>query len=237
VALGGRGPSLRRTYGWGRSSILAALGNAMILLVGSGAIALEAVRRLLEPQPVAGGVVMLVAAAGIVINGFTAWLFSRGHDDINIRATFQHMLADAGVSVGVVAGAGLIGLTGWLWIDPAISLAIVAVIVWGSWGILREAANLAMDGVPDRIRHPDVAEYLRGLPGVVEVHDLHIWALSTTETALTAHLVRDAAADDQALICTAVAGLGSRFRIGHATLQVETMAVAEACRLRPAEVI
>ena len=237
VALGSRGPTLRRTYGWGRSSILAALGNAMILLVGSGAIALEAIHRLLAPEPVAGTLVMVVAGAGIVINGFTAYLFSRGHDDINIRATFQHMLADAGVSFGVVLGAGLIALTGWQWVDPAISLAIVAVIVWGSWGILREAANLAMDGVPDRIAHGDVAAYLDGLPGVMEVHDLHIWALSTTETALTAHLVRDGGTDDQDLIRTAVAGLGSRFRIGHATLQVETMDIATTCRLRPAEVI
>ena len=235
--LGTRAPSLRRTYGWGRSSILAALANATILLVGSGAIAIEAARRLFDPQPVAGGMVMIVAAAGIVINALTAWLFSRGHDDLNIRATFQHMAADAGVSLGVLVGAGLIALTGWLWIDPAISLVIVAVIIAGSWGVLREAANLAMDGVPDRIAHRDVDAWLRGLPGVVEVHDLHIWALSTTETALTAHLVRDGAADDQALIRSACTGLATRFNIGHATVQVESEDLATLCRLRPAEVV
>jgi cobalt-zinc-cadmium efflux system protein len=237
VALATRRPSLRRTYGWGRSSILAALANCVLLLVSAGMIALEALHRLAEPVAVAGGTVMVVAGAGIAVNGFTAWLFSRGHDDINIRATFQHMLADAGVSLGVVAGAVLIGLTGWMWLDPAISLAIVGVIVWGTWGVLRQSMDLAMDAVPASVPHEAVGGYLRGLPGVVEVHDLHIWALSTTETALTAHLVRDGGTDDQALIRVAVAGLDSRFRIGHATLQVETMAVAEACRLRPEEVV
>jgi len=237
AALATRAPSLRRTYGWGRTSILAALANAVILLVSCGAIALEAAHRFLDPAPVQGATVMAVAAAGIVVNGLTAWLFSHGHDDLNIKATFQHMLADAAVSFGVVIGAGAIMLTGWLWIDPVISLAIVAVIVWGSWGTLREATHLAMDGVPRRIAHADVAAYLATLDGVTEVHDLHIWALSTTETALTAHLVRDDAAAGHEIILAATAGLAARFRIGHATLQVETPELAAACRLRPAEVI
>jgi cobalt-zinc-cadmium efflux system protein len=235
--LAGRAPSLRRTYGWGRFSILAALINAMVLLIGSGAIAVEAFHRLAAPRPVAGGLVMAAAAAGIVVNGVTAWLFSRGHEDLNIRATFLHMAGDAAVSAGVLVGAGLIGLTGWLWIDPALSLAIVLLIVWGSWGVLREAAHLVVDGVPPRIAETEVRTWLGTLPGVVEVHDLHIWALSTTQTALTVHLVRDSGADDQALIRGAAEGLGERFRIGHVTIQVETEAAAASCRLRPAEVI
>jgi cobalt-zinc-cadmium efflux system protein len=237
ASLGTRGPSAGRSYGWGRGSIMAALANAMILLVGSGAIAIEALQRLASPQPVAGGPVMAMAAAGIVINGVTALLFSRGHDDLNIRATFLHMAGDAAVSAGVLVGAFLIGLTGWLWIDPLVGLAIVAVILAGTWGVLREAAHLAFDGVPQRIAEAEVQAYLATLPGVIEVHDLHIWALSTTEVALTAHLVRSAEADDQSLIRSACDELGRRFHIGHATLQVETADLAAGCRLRPAGVI
>ncbi len=237
AVLGARGPSHGRTYGWGRGSILAALANAMILLISSGAIAIEAVQRLMAPMPVAGGLVMAVAAAGIVVNGLTAVLFMRGQEDLNIRATFLHMAGDAAVSGGVLVGALVIGLTGWLWVDPLLSLVIVAVIVWGSWGILRQAAHLAIDGVPPRLRRDAVHDYLAGLAGVSEVHDLHIWALSTTQVALTAHLVRDEATDDQALIGAACAGLFERFRIDHATLQVETPALAATCRLRPEEVI
>ena len=235
--LGARAPSLGRTYGWGRFSILAALANAVVLLIGSGAIAVEAVQRLFEPGTLAPAPVMMAAGAGIVINGFTAILFSRGHDDLNIRATFLHMAADAAVSAGVLIGAGLIALTGWQWLDPAISLAIVFVILRGSWSILLEAAHLATDGVPHRVDRAAVQGYLAGLPGVLEVHDLHIWALSTTEVALTAHLVRAEDADDQGLIHSAGDGLARRFRIGHATLQVETAALAALCRLRPDEVV
>jgi cobalt-zinc-cadmium efflux system protein len=237
ASLGTRGPSAGRSYGWGRGSIMAALANAMILLVGSGAIGVEALQRLAHPQPVAGGPVMVMAAAGILINGVTALLFSRGHDDLNIRATFLHMAGDAAVSAGVLVGAFLIGQTGWLWIDPLVGLAIVAVILAGTWGVLREAAHLAFDGVPPRIAEAEVQAYLAALPGVIEVHDLHIWALSTTQVALTAHLVRSAEADDQSLIRSACEGLGHRFHIGHATLQVETADLAANCRLRPAGVI
>jgi cobalt-zinc-cadmium efflux system protein len=235
--LGRRLPSARRTYGWGRSTILAALANAAVLLISVGAIAVEAGQRLLAPAPVAEKTVIVVATAGIVINGVTAWLFARGHDDLNIRATFLHMVGDAAISAGVVLAAVLILFTGWLWVDPLASLAIAGLIAASTWGVLRDAANLAMDGVPQGIARDEVETWLRGLPGVVEVHDLHIWGLSTTEAALTAHLVRDEAADDQHLIRTACAGLGARFRIGHATLQVETAAVAAACRLRPADIV
>lgn len=235
--LGQRSPSARRTYGWGRSSILAALINAVVLLVGAGAIGVEALHRLQNPGPVGGMIVIVVGLAGIAINGFTAYLFSRGHDDLNIRAAFLHMMSDAAVSLGVVLAAGGILLTGWLWLDPLASLLIVAVIILGTWGTLRDAVNLAMDGVPPRIAHDDVQAYLRGLPDVIEVHDLHIWGLSTTQIALTAHLVRGDAGNDQAMIQTAVRGLKQKFAIDHATLQVETAASAEICALRPAHVV
>ena len=235
--LGRRLPSARRTYGWGRSSILAALINAAVLLVSVGAIAVEAIHRLRNPAPVDGATVMMVAAIGIAINGFTAWLFSRGHDDLNVRAAFLHMAGDAAVSAGVLVAAALIGLTGWLWLDPLTSLVIVAVIAASSWGVLRQSANLAMDGVPDGIAHADVEAYLRALPGITEVHDLHIWALSTTETALTAHLVRAEPTDDARVIQDATGGLAVKFRIRHATLQIETTDIAAACRLRPAHVV
>jgi len=237
VVLGRRPPTARRTYGWGRSSILAALANAAVLLISVGAIAVEAVQRLLAPAPIAGMTVVWVAGAGILINGFTAALFARGHEDLNIRATFLHMAGDAVISVGVVLAAVAIMLTGWLWIDPLASLAIAALITVSTWGVLRDAVNLAMDGVPSRIAQHEVEAWLRALPGVVEVHDLHIWGLSTTEAALTAHLVRAEEVDDQELIRAASQGLGAQFRIGHATLQIETPAVAESCRLRPEEVV
>lgn len=237
AVLARRVPSLQRTYGWGRGSILAALVNAVVLLVGVGAIALEAVRRLLDPQPVAALTVVWVALAGVGINGATAWMFSRGHGDLNIRATFLHMASDAAVSLGVVVAALLIAATGAFWIDPAVSLLIAAVVVAGTWGVLRDAVNLAMDGVPAGIAVAEVERFLRALPGVVEVHDLHIWGLSTTETALTAHLVHKGAPPPEAAMLAATRELGARFAIGHATLQLETEALAGACRLRPADVV
>ena len=235
--LGRQSPSARRTYGWGRSSILAALINAVVLLVSAGAIAVEALYRLQEPGPVGGMTVIAVGVAGIAVNGITAYLFSRGHDDLNIRAAFLHMASDAAVSLGVVLAAGGILLTGWLWLDPLASLGIVAVIILGTWGTLRDAVNLAMDGVPPSVAHRDVQAYLQGLPDVIEVHDLHIWGLSTSQIALTAHLVRAETGDDQAMIQAAVQGLKQKFAIDHATLQVETVASAEICALRPAHVV
>ncbi|MBC7636555.1 MAG: cation transporter [Acetobacteraceae bacterium] len=235
--LGRQSPSARRTYGWGRSSILAALINAVVLLVSAGAIAVEALYRLQEPGPVGGMTVIAVGVAGIAVNGITAYLFSRGHDDLNIRAAFLHMAYDAAVSLGVVLAAGGILLTGWLWLDPLASLVIVAVIILGTWGTLRDAVNLAMDGVPPRVAHRDVQAYLQGLPDVIEVHDLHIWGLSTSQIALTAHLVRAETGDDQAMIQAAVQGLKQKFAIDHATLQVETVSSAEICALRPAHVV
>jgi cobalt-zinc-cadmium efflux system protein len=232
-----RPPTRRRTYGWGRSSILAALLNATILLIGVGAIGVEAVRRLQSSMPVMESTVILVAAAGIVVNGATALLFLRGRDhDINLRAQFVHMAADAAVSAGVVLAGLLILLTGWVWLDPLTSLAIGVIIVVTTWGLLRESIDLAMDAVPGDVAHDAVQDYLVSVPGVLEVHDLHIWGLSTTQTALTAHLV---CADPSAerTLHDVTTELRDRFGIGHATLQIETDADAELCRLRPHDVV
>jgi cobalt-zinc-cadmium efflux system protein len=240
VWLAGRLPSRRSTYGWGRGSILAALLNSAVLLIGVGGIAVESVRRLADPAPVATQTVIWVGLLGIAVNGLTAWMFGRGRGgqrDLNIRATFLHFASDAAVSLGVVVAAVLIRLTGLFWLDPLASLLIAGVITVATWGVLREAAHLALDGVPPAIVPHDVEAYLRGLPGVVEVHDLHIWGLSTTETALTAHLVQSHSDSGEELIVRACRDLRDRYGIGHATLQLETEALASACRLRPADVV
>jgi cobalt-zinc-cadmium efflux system protein len=231
-------PSERHTYGWGRGTILSALANGVILLVSVGAIALEAVQRLVEPQPVAEMLVVYAAAAGIAVNGFTALLFAHGSKgDLNLRGVFLHMAADTGVSAAVVVTALLSGWTGWMRLDPLMGLVIAATITWGTWGLLREAMNLAMDSVPARIDRMAVEVWLAALPGVTEVHDLHIWSLSTTSVALTAHLVRPLAEDHDALLGQACEGLQARFGIGHATLQIERGDAAHPCALAPAHVI
>jgi cobalt-zinc-cadmium efflux system protein len=231
-----RPPTARRTYGWGRGSILAALINAAVLLVGVGAIGVEAIRRFFEPEPVASGITMVVAALGILINGGSALLF-RGHsEDLNLRAQFQHLASDALVSAAVVVAALAISLTGWTWLDPLASLLVAGVILLGTWSTLRDALDLSMDAVPAGLNQAGVSAWLRQFPGVQEVHDLHIWALSTKETALTAHLVCQQPATERLLEQIAV-GLRERFRIGHSTIQVETEADAEFCRLRPADTI
>ncbi len=223
ATLSRRAPSAHFTYGLRRSSILSALFNAVFLLVAIGAIAFEAVRRLSEPQPVAGGVVMAVAAVGVLVNGFTAWLFARGgKHDINIRGAYLHMAADAGVSAGVVISGLLILQTGWLWIDPVTSLIVVTVILFGTWGLLRRSVNMALDRVPEHIPPLDVVAALHGLPGVTRIHDLHIWSLSTTDVALTCHLVMPAGCPGDAFLRTVGDMLHDRFAIGHATIQVET---------------
>ena len=238
VRLARRLPGGRRTYGWHRGTILAALGNAMLLLVAVGAIALESIQRLWDPAPVATGFMLWVAAAGIVVNGGTALLFAAGRAaDINRRGAYLHMLADAGVSAGVVAGALLIQATGWSWVDPVLGLVIAGVILAGTWGLLRDSANMAMDAVPDGIDPAAVAAWLAAQPGVAEVHDLHIWPISTTQTALTAHLVRPGAAVDDGFLAALGQGLRTRFGIGHATVQVEAGDPAHPCALAPAEVI
>jgi cobalt-zinc-cadmium efflux system protein len=232
-----RPPTARRTYGWGRSSILAALINAAVLLIGVGAIGVEAIRRLLEPEPVASGIVMAVAAAGIVINGGSALLFMRDREsDLNIRAQFQHLAGDALVSLAVVVAALAIRLTGLSWIDPVASLGVVAIITIGTWSTLRESVDLAMDAVPSGMPHGEVNGWLAELPGVREVHDLHIWALSTTETALTVHLVCETVPGQSALHELSGA-LREKFGIGHSTIQIETETDAARCRLRPPGIV
>ncbi len=230
-----RPPSARFTYGLRSTTIWAALGNAVVLLVVTGAVVAEAVRRLFMPEPVGGGVVMALAALGIVVNGGTALLFASGRKgDVNVRAAFQHMLADALVSAGVVVAGGLIMLTRWSWIDPAASLVVSAVIVWGTWGLLRESAGLALAGVPAGVELDAVRRFLEGLPGVTRVHDLHVWAMSTTETALTCHLVTPAGHPGDGFLHDAAHALEHRFAIGHATLQLELDAAC-ACPLESAE--
>ena len=236
--LGRLGPTSRRTYGFKASSTLAALANGVLLLVAIGAIGVEAIQRLLHPQPVQTSIMLWVALVGVVINAGTAWLFASGrHDDINIRATFLHMAADAGVTLGVIAAALLIMQTGWLWLDPAVSLLIAGVILIGTWNLLRDSVNLAMDAVPDGIDPDAVRTWLAGLPGVVEVHDLHVWAIGTTDTALTAHLVRSDTGLDRALLLGVQSGARERFGIAHATVQLETPDAAADCSLRPEHIV
>lgn len=226
--LASRAAGARRTYGFGKATILAALANAVLLVLACGAIASEAIRRFGEPQEVRPGIVMAVAAAGIAVNLGTALLFRRGREhDVNLRGAYLHMAADAAVSLGVVVAGGLILLTGASWIDPLVSLVIVAVILWGTWGLLRESLDLAMDVAPARLDMGELGRFLAGLPGVKGQHDVHVWNLSATETALTAHLVRDEPGD-RAFFDQATKGLWDRFGIAHATLQVETGA-GEAC--------
>lgn len=216
-----RSPSRRFTYGLKKASILAALANALILMVAIGAIAAEAVRRLLDPQPAHGPTVIAVAAVGIVINGATALLFARGRrHDINIRGAYLHMAADAGVSAAVVVAGLLILFTGQMWVDPVTSLIIAAVIFWSSFGLLKESMGMSLAGVPAGIDLDEVEEALSGLPQVTAVHDLHVWPLSTTETALTAHLVSPGGAGDE-LLKRAARMLHERFGIEHSTIQIE----------------
>jgi cobalt-zinc-cadmium efflux system protein len=233
-----RAPTRERTYGYKRTSIAAALANAIILLITVGAITLEACRRLAAPEQSASDTVIAVAAIGIVVNGVTALLFMSGRaGDLNIRGAFLHMAADAATSAGVVVAALIIRQTGWLWIDPAVSLAIALVITVGTWGLLRASVNLAMDVVPEGIDRDAIEAYLAGLPGVTDVHDLHIWGMSTTETALTVHLIRSTPLIDDALIAEASRELHDRFRIGHATFQFEIGHPGFPCRLASPQVV
>jgi cobalt-zinc-cadmium efflux system protein len=222
AALAKKAPTARYTYGLRSSSILAALANAIMLLIAVGAIAWEAVQRLFHPEPVVGTTVMIVAAIGIAINGFTAWLFMAGRDDdINIRGAYLHMASDAAVSLGVVVAGGVILLTGWLWLDPLVSLGISGIIVWGTWSLLRESVDLALHAVPLGIDPAEVRAYLESLPGVAKIHDLHVWPMSTTETALTCHFVMPGDPPGDAFLSDTAHTLKDRFKIAHATFQVE----------------
>jgi cobalt-zinc-cadmium efflux system protein len=235
--LAGRAPTARFTYGMRGSSILAALFNAVFLLVTVGGLSWEAIRRLGSPEPVAGFTMMAVAGVGIVVNGVTAWLFASGrNDDLNLRGAFLHMASDALVSVGVVAAGLLIVLTGWLIIDPVVSLAINAVIVWGTWGLLRDSVGMSMAAVPPGIDPAAVRTFLMGRPGVAAVHDLHIWPMSTTENALTCHLVMPDGHPGDAFLHELARDLMKRFKIAHATVQIE-VDPRMACALAPDEVV
>ncbi|GAA5512307.1 cadmium, cobalt and zinc/H(+)-K(+) antiporter [Deinococcus carri] len=232
-----RKPSARYTYGLRRSSILASLANAVLLFMAVGALLVEAVRRFGHPEPVAAGTVMWVAAVGIVINAVTAYLFASGSKhDLNLRSAFQHMAADALVSLGVVIAGALIAFTGWLWLDPTISLLVAAVILLGTWGLLRESVNLSLDAVPEGVDPGAIKAYLAALPGVVEVHDLHVWGMSTTETALTVHLVMPRGIPNDTFYTQVQHELHDEFGIEHATLQVE-YGGADACRYAPDHVV
>ena len=219
-----------RTYGYRRASILAALANAVLLIVAVVWIAGEAVQRFFDPQPVASMTVIAVAAIGVVINTATALLFMRGrHNDINIQGAFLHMAADAAVSVGVVIAGVLILYTNWLWLDPAISIVIALVILWSTWSLARDSVNLSLDMVPSRIQRDEIEAFLASLPGVSGVHHLHIWAMSTTEVALTVHLVRPGASLDDEFLKRAADELKHRFGIVHATFQIEADTCSEPC--------
>jgi len=232
-----RRPTARFTYGLRGSSILAALFNALILLMAIGAIAWEAVQRLSDPQPVAGGTVMLVAAIGILVNGATALLFMAGRKgDINIRGAFLHMVADAAISAGVVAAGALVYFSGLSWIDPLVSLAVSAVILWGTWGLLRDSVAMSLDSVPAGIDPAAVRRYIESRPGVSRLHDLHVWPMSTTETALTCHLVMPGGHPGDAFLSELTAELKARFGIDHPTVQIET-SEDTLCALSPDHVV
>jgi cobalt-zinc-cadmium efflux system protein len=231
-----RAPSGRFTYGLRASTILAALANAMFLLVATGAIGWEAILRLREPEPVAGVTVMVVGGIGILINGFTAMLFAGGRKhDINIEGAYLHMAADAAVSLGVVISAALIVWTGWLWLDPVTSLVICATILWSTTSLLRGSIDMSMAAAPRGTDLAAIRAFLLARPGVSGIHDLHVWPISTTETALTCHLVVPGGSSDAFLMETAQL-LKTSFRIGHTTLQVETHP-DNGCALAPDDVV
>ncbi len=230
-------PVTNFTYGYRGASIMAALFNAILLLIAIGGIVWEAVQRFAEPQVVAGGIVMWVAGGGILVNGFTAWLFMNGQSDLNIKAAFSHLAADAVVSAAVVVSGLVMLLTGWGWLDPVLSLVVSAVIVWGTWGLLRDSVRLSLQGVPAHIDAPKVKAWLTALPGVVSVHDLHIWGMSTTEVALTVHLMMPAGHPGDAFLHSLCAELKSKHGIVHSTVQIEMGDVAHACALTPDEVV
>jgi cobalt-zinc-cadmium efflux system protein len=238
ASLGRRPPSERFTYGLRGSSILAALFNAGTVLLITGGLGWEAIGRLSDPRPVEGGIVIVVALAGVLVNGATALLFLRGgRKDLNMRGVYLHMAGDAAVSLAVAVAGGIVLYTGWNWLDPALTLIVSAVILWASWDLLRQSLGLALQAVPAGIETARVRELLAGLPGVAEVHDLHIWAMSTSETALTAHLVIPAGHPGDAFLRDACGALEQRFGIHHATLQIEVASNGAACALAPDHVV
>ena len=222
--------SSRKTYGYKKTTILASLLNGIILMIAVGAIAYEAVQRLIDPVPVPGTTIIIVASIGVVINTVTALLFMKGmKDDLNIKGAFLHMAADAGVSVGVVIGGIIINATGFYLIDPLLSIIIVVIITIGTWGLLKESFNLTLDSVPEGIDLEEVKNYLGSVEGVTDLHDLHIWAMSTTENALTAHVIINESSDGDTLLKTLNKDLHDKFGIGHTTLQLENEKLNNNC--------
>ncbi len=238
MALARRPPSTRFTYGLRGTTILAALGNAMLLLVATGGIAWEGILRFKSTAAVNETIMIWVAALGVVINAGTALLFMGGSKtDLNVRGAYLHMAADAGVSLGVaVAGVGML-FTGWTWLDPATSLLIVTVIFVGTWGLLRDSVRLALHAAPESVDPLDVRRYLTGLPGVTEVHDLHIWGMSTSETALTVHLMMPGGHPGDDFLAAVIRQIEAEFHIGHATIQIETGTSSNLCALAPDHVV
>lgn len=223
-------PNARHTYGWQRGTILAAFANALLLLVAMGSLAWEAVGRISTPEPMQGITIMAVAGVGIVINTVTALLFMRGSkSDLNIRGAFLHMVADALVSVGVVVAGALALWFGWDWLDPVVSLLIAAIILLGTWGLFRQSLHLLFDGVPQGIDLFAVRSYLESLPGVAHVHDLHVWAMSTSHIAMTAHLVMPKGSPGDAFLQEITDALHDRFEIVHPTIQIEHAEIAHGC--------
>jgi cobalt-zinc-cadmium efflux system protein len=230
-------PSKRFSYGFGRATILAALGNAIAILIGVGAVVLESIQRFAEPAAVAALPIVVVATVGIAINAGTAVLFSKDrHNDLNAEGAYLHMMADAAVSAGVVLSAAAMLVTGWAWLDPLAAILVSVVIAWTAFGLLRSSFGLALDAVPPSVDRQAIAEWLAMRPGVTTVHDLHIWALSTTSTALTAHLVIPGGHPGDSYLDRLADELNDKFKIGHATLQVE-MGDAAECRLAAPNVV
>ncbi|MFC0685652.1 cation diffusion facilitator family transporter [Novosphingobium clariflavum] len=235
--LASRPPTERFTYGLKSSSILAAIANAALLWVAIGAILVETIRRFAEPAPVTGMTMIVVAAIGIAVNALSALLFAKGSkDDLNLRAAFVHLMADAAVSAGVVIAGVVILFTGWTVVDPIASLVITAVIAWSSWSLLRESLRMGMMAVPESIDIAAVRAFLESRAGVAQVHDLHVWPMSTTETALTAHIVMPGGQPGDDFLHTLAHDLDHRFKIGHPTIQIETESNA-ACALESAAVV
>ena len=238
TGLAKRAPSARFTYGLRGSSILAALLNAAALMLITGGLGWEAMRRISNPSPVEGSIVIWVALVGVAVNGITAWLFMQGgKKDLNLRGVYLHMAGDAAVSLAVAVAGGVVLYTGWYWLDPALTLVVSAFILWSSWGLLRQSLGLALQAVPEGIEQPAVRECLAGLPGVSDVHDVHVWAMSTSENAMTAHLVVPGRHPGDEFLRAAAALLEKRFGIHHATLQIEIADTGRACSFAPDHVV
>lgn len=236
--LGSKKPSERFTYGLGHSSILAALANAVFLLLAVGGICWESFNRLLNPEPTSSFIMVAVATVGIFINGMTAWLFRSGRkSDLNIRGAYLHMFADALVSAGVVLAGILMNYTNWLWLDPVVSLGIGIVIVAGTWGLLRDSFILALAAVPEGIEMEKIKQFLSKIEGASGFHDLHVWAMSTKESALTVHLKMPGGHPGDALLNEISNELRSTFKINHSTVQIEVCDTNKSCPLEPDEIV